>query len=645
MTQGSPLLQFEQLVIRFDTSDGMVQAVNGLDFSLYAGECLGVVGESGSGKSQCFLAAMGLLSANGQTTGQVLYNQKNLLQLPSKALNTFRGDRISMIFQDPLTSLTPHLRIGDQMQEVLRSHQKLSSAESRQICLEWLERVRITEGSRRLTQYPHELSGGMRQRVMIAMAMLCEPDVLIADEPTTALDVTIQAEVLDLMDELRQEHGTAIVLITHDMGVVARMCDRVLVMRHGDIVESGSCQDVFYRPSHAYTRMLLEAVPAIPITHLPEDPVVSSDVAAVVKRNAQLENELSDERSNELNTGQIGNFDPTDVDSALSKPEPCLQVDNLRVGFKVSSGWLHRARTLRAVDNISFTLNPGESLGIVGESGSGKSTLARAILQLLPTNQGHVSWLGNSLGQMSKTMLREQRQDLQIVFQDPLASLNPSLPVGESIMEPLRVHKPKMDALERTRKVAVMMHKVGLDPLLINRYPHELSGGQNQRVGIARAMILQPRLLICDEAVSALDVSIQAQVIKLIQSLQQEFKLSLIFISHDLSVVYAIAHRILVMYLGSMVELAPTARLFTHAAHPYTQQLISAVPVADPLRERQRHRIRLAGELTSPLDPAAKLRFLPSRVASGDIHYVPQLRQLTPEHLVAEHDSIDTLLR
>lgn len=641
------VLNISNLNVRFETADEQIHAVKGVDVQLHEGECLGIVGESGSGKSQTFLAAMGLLAKNGIATGSVMLQGHDLLALAKSDLNRLRGNRIAMIFQDPLTSLTPHLRIGEQMAEVLHLHQGFDNARATKTSADWLQRVRIPDAARRLLQYPHELSGGMRQRVMIAMCMLCQPDVLIADEPTTALDVTIQAEILDLMDELRREHKTAIALITHDMGVVARMCDRVQVMRYGEYVEAGVSEQVFYRPKHEYTRMLLEAVPRIPTFDASLNEIASisstlmtlnhsaSDASALDNQGDQVRQDTSLPGQRPLRSGR----DKLNVDAPV-----LLKVDDLRVNFLIASGWFSAPRKLVAVDGISFELHEGEALGVVGESGSGKSTLARAILQLVPSSHGTVSWLGSSLGEMDKQNITSLRRDLQIVFQDPLASLNPSMSIGESVMEPLRVHEPELSLVDRTGRVALMMHRVGLDPNLINRYPHELSGGQNQRVGIARAMILEPKLLICDEAVSALDVSIQAQIIDLIKSLQHEFQLSLIFISHDLSVVYEVAHRIMVMYLGALVEIAPAPALFARPQHPYTQQLVSAVPVADPVKERSRQRIRLRGDLTSPMDPTARLRFLPSRLQAGEQNHVPAIVERFDGHFVAEHDSLESLL-
>lgn len=629
-TLDNQVLNISQLQVRFQTNDGVVEAVRGVDVQVAAGECLGVVGESGSGKSQTFLAAMGLLASNAEVSGRVEFQGKNLLDLSVRELNRIRGSKISMIFQDPLTALTPHLKIGVQMREVLQTHQRMSDKEARQRCLQWLENVRIPEAAHRLTQYPHELSGGMRQRVMIAMAMLCEPELLIADEPTTALDVTIQAEILDLMDELRRDHGTAVVLITHDMGVVARMCDRVQVMRHGEYVEQGSCEQVFYNAQHDYTKMLLNAVPRIQVSVDDLNDASSLEGAAAVDSDQVVASTTEDALA-----GMPG-AEPGDT---------ILRVRNLRVTFPVHSGWFSPKRQLRAVDGIGFDLAAGETLGIVGESGSGKSTLARAILQLIEPTSGEVNWQGHELTSVGQEQLRSFRRDAQIVFQDPLASLNPSMTIGDSIAEPLKVFEPGLNRQERTRRVAAMMERVGLPYTLINRYPHELSGGQNQRVGIARAMINSPRLLICDEAVSALDVSIQAQILDLLKDLQQEFGLSLIFISHDLSVVWEVSSRILVMYLGSVVELASRDDLFARPQHPYTRQLVSAVPVPDPRVERSRTRIKLQGELASPMEPGARLRFLPSRREQLPEDYVPALNERFPAHFVAEHDSLESLLK
>lgn len=605
MVTVNPLLSIRDLHVDFQTYDGLIEAVQGVNCDILPGECLGIVGESGSGKSQTFLAAMGLLHRNGTARGTVDFQGADLLAMDNKALNQIRGRAISMIFQDPLTSLTPHLKIGAQMREVLKTHQQMSGADADAKCLEWLQRVHIPLASQRLRQYPHELSGGMRQRVMIAMAMLCDPKLLIADEPTTALDVTIQAEILDLMDELRRDHGTAIALITHDMGVVARMCDRIQVMRHGRYVEEGSADDIFYSPQNDYTKMLLEAMPRL------------------------------DGKSGSVR--QIKSYQPR-----LEQTD-FLDVDDLKVHFRISNGLFAKPALLRAVDGVSFALRPGETIGIVGESGSGKSTLARAVLQLIPPTFGAVTWLGSNLTALDRQAMNQKRKDLQIVFQDPMASLNPAMTIGDSIMEPMRIFRRDATKADRKALIAAQMERVGLEPAMINRYPHELSGGQNQRVGIARATILRPKLVICDEAVSALDVSIQAQILELLGGLQAESDLSYLFISHDLSVVREISHRILVMYLGGVVEMADRDDLFKNPQHPYTRQLISAVPIPDPKIERSRKRLRLKGEMTSPLDPMARLRFLPSRMGN-ETPYLPKLLERSPGHFVAEHDPLEDLL-
>jgi len=585
-----PLLEITGLNVHFSLADGDVHAVQDASLSIQEGECLGIVGESGSGKTQLFLAAFGLLAANGRAQGSVKYRGEEILGASAKRLNAIRGGAVTMIFQDPLTSLTPHMKVGSQIVEALMQHRRVSRPEAERKAREMLDYVRIPESGRRLKQYPHELSGGMRQRVMIAMATITGPDLIIADEPTTALDVTVQAQILEILRALKTDKRTAIAMISHDMGVIAGLADRVQVMRHGRIVESGTADDIFYAPKDGYTRMLLDAIP-------------KADEAPA----------------------QAGTVGP-----------PLLTVDDLHVSFPVKEGLFGKTRTLRAVDGVSFTLHRGETLGVVGESGCGKSTLARAVLQLLPKSAGRVLWLGRDLDTTTQSDIRRLREDFQIVFQDPLASLDPRMPIGQSIAEPLKTLEPGLTRQDLREKVRATMRRVGLEESWINRYPHELSGGQNQRVGLARAMIVEPKMLVCDEAVSALDVSIQAQIVDLIRRLQAESQLALIFISHDLSVVRRLSHRVMVLYLGGVVELASSTKLYTDPRHPYTRALLSAVLSPDPRAERARKRELLTGDLPSPLDSRARLTFLKSRLDTPD--YRPRLQEIAPDHWVAEHD-------
>ncbi len=614
------LLQVRNLNVRFDTQDGEVHAVRDLDFDLGQGEILGVVGESGSGKSQAVLSLVGLLADNGRATGTALFEREDLLALSAGELRRILGRRISMVFQDPMTSLNPYLTIAQQMTEVVREHDGASRKAARERCLKLLEAVKIPDADSRLDCYPHELSGGMRQRVMVAASLLLDPQILVADEPTTALDVTVQAQILELMRDLNRRRGTAIVLITHDLGVIAGLCERVLVMHDGELKEQGNVRDVFHRPRHPITKALLEAVR---------------------RRYAERAEQLAPATGGAKSAAPAAPAPPL-AESAL------LSVDDFKVHFPVrTGGWLGRKQAVRAVDGVGLELRPGETVGIVGESGCGKSTLARAILGLVPPTAGKVWLLGRSVGDLDKRSLREMRRHVQVIFQDPLASLNPRMTVANIVSEPLWTHFPELDAERVRARAADALRRVGLSGRELNRYPHEFSGGQCQRISIARALVLEPKVIICDEPVSALDVSIQAKIVNLLMDLQADFGLALIFISHDLAVVRHISHRVMVMYLGRIMEVASRRALYKTPRHPYTRALISAVPIPDPDRERTRVGELLPGDPPSPTDPpsgcpfSTRCRFVEERCRIE----APQLRQIAEDCQAACHRAGEEQLR
>jgi oligopeptide/dipeptide ABC transporter ATP-binding protein len=545
--------------VSFDTPAGRVCAAQDVSLEVRRAECLGVVGESGAGKSQTFLAVMGLLAANGAAHGSARFGDTELLGLSPAALDRVRGSGIAMVFQDPMTSLTPHLTVGAQLTEVLARHRSLAGDAARAAAIGLLDRVHVSDAARRLRQYPHELSGGMRQRVMIAIALAGEPQLLIADEPTTSLDVTIQAQILALLAELKRERGMSLVLITHDLGAVAGVADRVAVMHLGRLIEQGTASAVLKSPQQPYTRALLQQ--------------------AIAPSAAQA------------------------AQAAQPAGPAALDVADLTVRYGVRSSWFAPAQQLAAVSGVSLELRHGESLGIVGESGSGKSTLVRAVLQLLPATAGRVVWMGQALAELPPRELRSLRRRLQIIFQDPLGSLDPRMTVGESIAEPLRVHAPAMLAAERQAAVAASLERVGLAAALIDRYPHELSGGQAQRVGIARAMILEPQLLVCDEPLSSLDAPTRQQIVSLLAQLRQASGVALLFVSHNLALVRQLCDRVLVMYLGRMMEHAPAAELYVSPGHPYSRELLASIPTTDPDLEPQRLARVRSGEAPSPLTP------------------------------------------
>ena len=523
-----PVLEIEGLDVRFDTPDGEVHAVRAVDLTVHAGETLAIVGESGSGKSQMVLAALGLLAANGRAAGSVRYRGSELLGLPSRALNRYRGAKLSMIFQEPMTSLDPHYRIERQIAEPLVYHRGMTHRAARPRVLELLELVGIPDAEARLRAYPHELSGGQRQRVMIAMALANEPDLLIADEPTTALDVTIQAQILDLLAALQTRLGMAVVFITHDLGIVRRIAERVVVMNEGRVVEQGPTARIFSAPREPYTKMLLAAEPT-------------------------------------------GSKAPVPADRAV-----LLEGRGLRVTFAARRGLFgKRPPDFTAVDGITLQLRQGETLGVVGESGSGKTTLGRALLRLLPSD-GEIRFAGEDIQGWSLNKMRALRKNLQLVFQDPYGSLSPRMTVGEIVTEGLLVHEPGLSSKDRDRRCGEVLEEVRLDGAARNRYPHEFSGGQRQRIAIARALILKPKVIVLDEPTSALDRSVQKQIIDLLRDLQAAHGLSYIFISHDLAVVRALADEVLVMKDGRCVEQGTTKAIFEAPREAYTRALLAA---------------------------------------------------------------------
>ena len=670
--RSSPLLQVRNLSVTFPQRSGPpVNAVRGISYDVHEGEFLGIVGESGSGKSVSSLALMGLLPSSAQITGSIDFDGHKLLEMNDRQLSGLRGREISMIFQDPLSALTPVYTVGDQIAEALLLHDAaLSKQAARARAVELLKVVGIPAPERRAKAFPHEFSGGMRQRAMIAMSIANDPKLIVADEPTTALDVTIQAQILEVLEKAKELTGAAVVLITHDLGVVAGHADRIAVMYAGKLVENGSTADVFSEPHMPYSIGLLRSVPnmqtagtqrLVPLEGRPPSLTalppgcpfaarcpIALDVCREVEPLLAAHGEFADgvtgvdlfatgptaadtatagpstaahvaacHRSGEIAAGTLTRADvfprpePLDVQHAVRRDAqvPVLTVTGLKRHFPLTNGGIFSRRigTVRAVDGVSFSIQPGQTLGLVGESGCGKSTTILEILEMATPQAGQILIDGTDTGTASRAERLRLRKDVQIVFQDPMAAIDPRLPIGEVIGEPLTVHG--VGRAERRARVQELLDLVGLDPQMADRYPHEFSGGQRQRIGIARALATNPRLVVLDEPVSALDVSIQAGVINLLEDLKERLGLSYLFVAHDLAIVRQIADTVAVMYLGRIVEYGPVADVFAHPRHPYTQALISAAPIPDPAIERSRTRVLLEGDLPSPTEEITGCNF------------------------------------
>jgi len=576
------LLEFKNLVTEFHTEGTTVKAVNGVSFTLNKGETIGIVGESGSGKSVTSLSAMRLIpSPPGIISGgEIIFHQNDgtatdLLKISEEEMRKFRGNDIAMIFQEPMTSLNPVFTCGDQVMEAIILHQKLNKKDAKDLTIKLFEEVQLPTPERIFSTYPHQISGGQKQRVMIAMAMSCQPSVLIADEPTTALDVTVQKTILQLMQNLQKEHDMGIMFITHDLGVIAELADKVVVMYKGNIVEQGNVWDIFTNPKHPYTKGLLACRPPLDkrYTFLP----TVSDFMKIDENGEIIDNGISvADFTKDL---AIPESERTARQKELFAKEPILQIKNLKTYFPIKNGFFGGVSGhVKAVDNITFDVYPGETLGLVGESGCGKTTCGRTIIRLEEPTEGEMIYKGKDIAKMNADELRIFRKDVQIIFQDPYSSLNPRMTIGNAIMEPMQVHGILENDEQRKKRVEELLARVSLDPAHFYRYPHEFSGGQRQRIGIARALAVNPKFIICDESVSALDVSVQAQVLNLLNELKEEFGLTYIFISHDLSVVKYMSDRMVVMQDGKIEEMGDADQIYNKPGTPYTQKLIDAIP-------------------------------------------------------------------
>jgi len=560
MTTPHPLLSIRDLTISFGKKKNLLEVIHAISFDVWENEIVGVVGESGSGKSVTSLAVMGLLPAkNTQVSGEILFESENILNADAKKMRSLRGKEIAMIFQEPMSALNPSIKCGAQVAEILKLHLKMSSAEARKETISLFNKVKLPRPNEIYNSYPHQISGGQMQRVMIAMAIACKPKLLIADEPTTALDVTVQKEILALLKDIQQETKMAMIFISHDLNLVSEIADRVVVMYQGDVVESAITSELFNNPKAEYTKALLAARPSLDV-RLDVLPTIAS---------------ISDE-----------SFKPVEISSAtrarrhrqLYTKKPILEVTDLKKYYFSNVGLFSKDKVVKAVDGVSFSVFEGETLGLVGESGCGKSTLGRTILQLEDATAGSIKYYGKELTKLSKRDIQRLRKDIQIIFQDPYSSLNPRLSIGQILMEPMEVHKLIKTKKEGREKVLELLKKVGLEPTFYNRYPHELSGGQRQRIGIARTIAVEPKLIICDESVSALDISVQAQVLNLLNDLKNDFGFTYIFISHDLAVVKFMADQLLVMNEGKIEELGDADEIYANPKTDYSKRLIAAIP-------------------------------------------------------------------
>ncbi len=586
MSQKKKLLEVKDLEVQFETENKTITAVKRISFTLHRGETVGIVGESGSGKSVTSLSIMRLIAEppGRISNGKILFYTEggdaiDFLALPEKEMQKHRGNDVAMIFQEPMTSLNPVYTCGDQVMEAILIHQKIGKEAARQQTIALFEKVQLPDPERAFRSYPHQLSGGQKQRVMIAMAMSCNPSILIADEPTTALDVTVQKTILELMKDLQRESDTAVVFITHDLGVIADIADRVLVMYKGEIVEEGTVEQIFKSPKHPYTKSLLACRPPLG-DRLRRLPVVA-DFMEVVKNEDGSTHivEKADSIGQLLTEMKIPQAEIQARLANLMKNEPILRVENLKTWFPSKRNFFGKPiEFVKAVDDVSFVVYPGETLGLVGESGCGKTTLGRTILRLSPATEGSIFFENEDLTKMEAQRLKEMRRDIQIIFQDPYSSLNPRMTIGSAILEPMQVHNMYNNDVERKEKVIELLETVSMDANHFNRYPHEFSGGQRQRICIARALAVNPKFIICDESVSALDVSVQAQVLNLLIELRQKMQFTCIFISHDLSVVKFISDRMVVMNKGKIEEMGVADDIYNNPQKEYTKRLIAAIP-------------------------------------------------------------------